>query len=134
MRTYLVFLVLFFLFAAHTAGASDVILGTIKSINPEKGELIIDVMDTSAGFPAQEKEILVQINPGNTDLSGLRTGKLIRLWGNFVKDSPGIFEAGSLSQGGMHGRKSDPTGVRSRLGRGRGSFGRGMNSKGRGRH
>ena len=118
-------------FAVH---ASDVILGTVRAIDSEKGELLVNVIDSSSKEIDPENTIIVKLDPENTNFSNFSNGKLIRVWGNYVNGTPGIFKVQAVSKRGMHGRKNDPTGVRSRLGRGRGSFGRGRNNKGHGRH
>ncbi len=133
MRIYLVILILFFSLHSFTVYAEDVILGRIESLNAEKGELRI--LLSGYGGKSQESEtLLVTVDPEKTDISDFEKGGFVRIWGNFAEDSSGIFEARSLSSGGMRGLKNDPTGVRSRLGRGRGAFGRGNHSRGRGRH
>jgi len=134
MRNYLVILILIFSTYAFAAQAADVLLGTVRALDIEKGEILVNVIDSSAEDIKQEKTIVVKVDPKNTDFSNFRTGKLIRVWGRYVNGVQGMFEAQSVSKRGVHGRKNDPTGVRSRLGRGHGTFGRGKQGKGHGRH
>jgi len=137
MRTYLVILILIFSSYASAVQAADVILGTVNSINHEKGEMVINVIDILAHDLELEngqnqETIVVKFDPKDSEFLNISSGRLIRVWGNYINDSSKIFKSQSMSQRGFNGRKNDPTGVRSRLGRGKAS-GRGMHGKGRGR-
>ncbi|QTA82191.1 Uncharacterized protein dnl_45620 [Desulfonema limicola] len=114
---------------AFAVQAADVILGTVETIDSHKGEMTVNIIDSSAKDLEQEKTITIKFDPEDTDISNFSTGRLIRVWGSYVNGVSGIFKAQSFSKKGFQGMRNDPTGVRSRLGRGSRPLGRG-----RGRH
>ena len=130
MRINLVILIFFICLSSLPAMAADVIMGTVQSIDRDRGELALKVMDSSAD---DLEEVIVKADP--EELSSISVGKVIRVWGNYESGMTGTFQAESITGRSLHGRKHDPTGVRSRLGRGGHMSGRGgMGGRGHAGH
>ncbi len=124
MRTYLFILIILLSLASGTAAATDVFLGTVKSVRPETGEVVLEI----DGWPAEDdeekdsdspKEITIKVSPDQLP-ENLTPGKMVRIWGNYMQGDMKNFQVLHISGGGFQGGKKDPTGVRSRLGKGRG--------------
>ena len=121
MRTWLFILIITALCSfpcAVTARAEDAVLGTVESLDLDKGELILKITDSSPDA-GQEKgqQITVHFDPENAPCC-LSIGKTVRVWGSYAEGSSGIFQAVAVRGNSFQGR--DPTGVRGRLGRGKG--------------
>jgi len=56
MQTYLVILIFIFSQFGFAAQAADVILGTVRTIDIEKGEVIVNVIDSSEENIKQKKQ------------------------------------------------------------------------------
>ena len=111
MRRVLLFTMISLLFLAVSAGAMDSIMGTVVSLERNSGTIIIQ----QAGTP---KKITIVISPGQ--LPGfVEIGTTIRAWGNYSKDDPLKLHASKITRAPSPGSREDPTGVRSRLHRGR---------------
>ena len=80
----------------------------------------------------EEKTTKIMISMASGSLpEGLRPGEVVRVWGGFSGGTQ-IFSAQKLSSA-VTGRKNDPTGVRRRLGKGRGMLGTRGSARGHGR-
>ncbi|OQX20361.1 MAG: hypothetical protein BWK80_35815 [Desulfobacteraceae bacterium IS3] len=132
MRAYFIFiLIIFFNIAVKPAGAADVLLGTVASVDRESGEIVLKLeeLPDKTTSPAEAQKITVKISPDRMP-EYIVIGKTLRVWGEYINGGSLIFQAENI-RGCCFGRgmNADPTGVRSRLGRGRG-MGRGMGGGG----
>lgn len=108
-----------------SAWAKNVLLGTVVSINREKGEMIVRLNNPRYFFSDgsdQEEEtapetITVYFSPDRLS-EDIRDGKLVRLWGSIESNVYFKFKA-TYIRNVSRGEGHDPTGVRSRIGRGR---------------
>lgn len=121
MRTYLVVLAIILLAFSQQAVATDVLLGTVVSTEPESGTLVI--RPAGAGKTGDKetetaKDITVRVEK-NSFPKHLEPGGIIRVWGDFAKDHKLKFDAKRIDTSHFPKHKKDPTGVRSRLIRGR---------------
>ncbi|QTA89785.1 hypothetical protein [Desulfonema magnum] len=126
MRTYLFILILLFSLTPGLAAATDVFLGTVKAVKPESGEVVLEVEDWPAEDDKEKntdtpKEITINISPDRLP-ENLSPGETVRIWGKYLQGDMKNFQVVHISGGGLRGGKKDPTGVRSRLGKGRGMF------------
>ena len=127
-RFYVLFILIICLPCA--AGAEDLVMGKVVSIDREGGRLTISVPESGKtdNGPAPD-QIEVKLEDGSIP-EGLRKGSLVRIW---VK-SQGSGKPFIASRIGQVGGMSDRTGIRLRLKktmRGRGSGG---GSMGHGQH
>ena len=136
-QTVIIIICLFFGVGWHIPVAADEALrGQVQSLDRIKGIMLL--------VPeGQTREIKVSFDPDQ--LPGfVREGEMVRVWGEFdtgqVVLDQGALSQGSSSQGFLFrassicgrdmGGQNDPTGVRSRIGRGRQGFGRGLGGGG----
>ncbi len=130
--------------------AGDLFLVRIVSVDQESGEIsaeVIDGLDLStngAGNTSRPKSgngtgdhiskpegITVSMASGRLP-EQLHPGSVVRVWGEFTGETR-TFVAKKLFPGKTAGRGIDPTGVRRRLGKGRGFGGKGGGHYGHGR-
>ncbi len=104
---------------AVTALAEDAVLGTVESLDLDKGEIILKVTESSSDTGQEKGQITVHFDPENAPCC-LSIGKTVRVWGSYAKGSSVIFQAVAVRGNSSQGHGHDPTGVRSRLGRGKG--------------
>jgi hypothetical protein len=150
MRTFLVFLILIlFGFSAPNSLAEDLFLVRIVSVDQESGEISAEVIDgpdlsaNGAGDPGllksgngtgdnigKPEKITVFMASGHLP-EQLVPGSVVRVWGEFIGETR-TFVARKLFPGKTAGRGIDPTGVRRRLGKGRGFGGKGGGRYGHG--
>ncbi len=134
MRTFLVLLVGILLhpFFSMAFGEEPPLLVRILSLDQASGKISGQVLGVSRkGAGNQEAtDIIVQTTSGSLP-KGLHPGDIIRVWGEF-SGSYRNFLAGNLSSAATRGNK-DPTGVRRRLGKGRGMPGTKGGARGHGR-
>ena len=123
MRIYIVFLIVMTHIFVCQAFSSEVILGTVDTIDDDKGELQLKIMDSSIAKLEDKKVIRVKIMGRNPGLN-LKTGDVVRVWGYHDDQSLGVFKAHSITGQACNRPNRDPTGVRSRLGRRSGMGGR----------
>jgi hypothetical protein len=132
MRGYLVILICFLLnLAAASATATDVFLGTVKSVEPETGEVVLeleDLLDEATGNP---KEITIQIPPERMP-EYVSAGRTVRVWGEYIGGTANAFKVLHIRGGSPRGGMADPTGVRSRLWKGMGKGGTRGRMRGKG--
>lgn len=130
MRLYLVILIACLGLFTEISLAEEVLLGTVRSVARDAGEIRLEVAGKGGffSFGGSTEEIVVHAEPSMIP-EDLQQGQVIRVWGDFVEDK--TFDA-RFVKGRCMGRcdHGDPTGVRSRLGRGRGWGG----GHGKGRH
>lgn len=119
------------LLASEAFCEEKTLFGRVLSVNRDRGELRLETM--SGG--TQEEEITIAYDRDSSPPS-LLPGDIVRIWGNFSESDPRHFTATHVGFGQVHNNGfhtgEDPTGVRSRIGRGRG-MGRGSH-EGRGSH
>ncbi len=134
MRTYFIFIMIFFNIAVKPVGAADMLLGTVASVDRETGEIVLqlDELPDKTAYPAQSKTITVKISPDHIP-ECVAIGKTVRVWGEYINGGGPVFQAEHIRGGGFgRGMNADPTGVRSRLGRGRGGHNGGRGGGGGG--
>jgi len=139
MRTFLVFLILILLgFPDSNSLAEDLFLVRVVSVVQESGKISAEILD---GPDLSKNDAGDHINKPGTITVSMATGRLpeqlypgsvIRVWGNFTGETR-TFVAKKLFPGKTAGRGIDPTGVRKRLGKGRGFGGKGGGHYGHGR-
>jgi len=125
MRSYLILLIILFNLAAIPARCEDVVLGTVASVDRKSGEVVLHLTEWSESKDNQNEDgdiperITVQFAPGR--LPGyISVGETVRVWGKYPQDNTKMFQVQSIGKGYFQRPKSDPTGVRRRLGRSRG--------------
>ena len=109
MRCGLLFAIMVFSLAAVNAGAADAISGTVVSLERDTGMMVI----LQAGT---RKRITISISPGRLPGS-VKIGTTIQAWGDVAKNDPLKFQASKIDP--SPGSTGDPTGVRSRLQKGK---------------
>jgi hypothetical protein len=131
MRYCLLILAIWLGMSAVSAKAAEVVLGVVDSVDRERGIVTLKVIDSSGETDGQPRpeSLSVTVNPDRIPECVFQ-GNTIRIWGEFV-GSGLSFRADSI-RGGSTNSRNDPTGVRSRLGRGYQS-GRGGGRMGGGR-
>jgi len=112
MRHGLPFLILLVLFSVCAAEAGVAVQGTAVHVERESGRLKI--------LEAGTMNVVIVVTGPNGLPAGVVKGSIIRAWGRFRWGTPVLFQADKISVLPSPGRGSDPTGVRSRLFRGRG--------------
>jgi len=127
MRTFLIISILLLTVSASPAAGTDVFIGKVCSVERESGTILVRVSVDTENNSEASKEILVQIAPDRLP-ENISVGRVIRIWGEYVmQGDTGVFRASHIRSGGFGGMRDDPTGVRSRIGRGRpDSMGGGM--------
>jgi len=116
MRTWFFILTNILLFCAATVCAEEAVLGTVEAIDPDKGELILKITDSSEN---NGQKITVHFDPEDMPCC-IGIGKTARVWGSYAEGNSASFQAVTVRGNSFQGNGHDPTGVRSRLGRGRG--------------
>ena len=143
MRTFLVFLILLLLgFSESNSVAEELFLMRVVSVDQETGKISAEVIDgpdlsTNSDGETGRKESGGDTGdstrkPGGITVltaSGrlperLRPGSIVRVWGKFTGET-GTFVVKKLFPGKAAGRRTDPTGVRRRLGKSSGFRGKG---------
>jgi len=109
MRWGLLFAVMGFSLVAVNAGAADAISGTVVSLERDTGMIVILQTGT-------RKRITISISPGRLPGS-VKIGTTIQAWGEVAKNDPLKFQASKIEP--SPGSAGDPTGVRSRLQKGK---------------
>lgn len=107
--------------SAVAVGATDVVLGVVDVVDREKGQVMIKVIDSGGDGDGklQPESLSVNVNPEQIP-DCVVPGNTIRIWGEYVGDGDGLsFRVDSIRGQSTNNRRHDPTGVRSRLGRGR---------------
>ncbi len=119
MRTLLMILIFLLTVSASPAAGTDVFIGKVCSVEREGGNVLVRVSVDTENNSGESKEILVQIAPDHLP-ENISVGRVIRIWGEYVmQGDTGMFRASHIRSGGFGGMRNDPTGVRSRIGRGR---------------
>ncbi|MEZ4524751.1 MAG: hypothetical protein R2941_02375 [Desulfobacterales bacterium] len=116
MRIWLFILTNLLWLSAATVCAEEALLGTVEAIDRDKGELILRVTDSSAD---RGHKISVFLDPENMPCC-IGIGKTVRVWGSYAKGNSSTFQAVTVRGNSFQGNGHDPTGVRCRIGRGRG--------------
>lgn len=118
MRFMAVFSFLGFLLAlSPSAAAMDVLVGKVTSLTPAEGVLTVAIASDDDTI----QEFVVQIDPRRLP-DEIEVGGIVRIRGVFSSGGFHIFQARSIRPWERH---HDLTGVRSRIGRGRGGAGHG---------
>lgn len=136
MRTSLITFVIFLMLSASPAAGTDVFIGKVHSVERESGIVVVGVSVDTENNSGVSKEIVVQIDPDRLP-ENIGVGRIVRIWGEYMmQGNNGMFQASHIRSGGFGDMRNDPTGVRSRLGRGRtgGGPGGGMMKGGEGSH
>ncbi|OQY60494.1 MAG: hypothetical protein B6245_01150 [Desulfobacteraceae bacterium 4572_88] len=136
MRFYVGVLIILSYFMPSFAMSADVILGKIISAEQESGKFVVRVLGDDISEAEKDggstKDITVEI-PQSRLPEHVEVGSTVRIWGSYVQGNTMKFQAHSISKGNSMRHRSDPTGVRSRLDRGRMGMGR-MRRGGTGGH
>jgi len=111
MRRGLPFLILMVLFSVSAAEAGIAVQGTAVLVERESGRLKI--------LEAGTMNVVIVVTGPNGLPTGVVKGSVIKAWGRFRQGTPVLFQADKISVLPSPGRSNDPTGVRSRLFRGR---------------
>jgi hypothetical protein len=115
------------------AEAMEVLLGTVQSVEPESGRIVLEISQNSdesenRDDPNGSEKITVQVDPERIPACVI-VGRMIRVWGNYLNAENSQFKVLHISGSGFGNQKSDPTGVRSRIGRGMRGFKGGMRGR-----
>lgn len=134
MRCFLYILITGISIWASVAEASEVLLGTVVAIDRDRGSITLKVIDAEGGGQGQTvPESLVIAAAPEKIPSSLSPGDTVRVWGEYSSGGGGTFRADSIRKRGSGSNGTDPTGVRSRLGKGGQGSGQGAGGKGSGR-
>lgn len=119
---------------ATPAVAEELYLGRVLDVDREGGRVSVTLMEAGDGVQrdgASPKGVRVVI-PQERLPRQLSPGDMVRIWGNLSGKTP-VLDASSLMVTGRGSRGKDPTGVRRRIGKGRGYYGGRGGGKGHGR-
>ena len=130
MRTFLVFLILLLLgFSESNSVAEELFLMRVVSVGQESGKISAELIDgpdlstNGTGDPVLKPGVItVLMGPGGLP-EQLHPGSVVRGWGEFTGET-GTFSATKLFPGKTAGSRTDPTGVRRRLGKSSGFGGK----------
>jgi len=135
MRTILLLLTgILLMGGALDALGEDLFLGRIVSVDHDTGALSVLLIDEEAGGvdgKARTNAPLEVTIPPNQLPKNLSPGDTVRIWGSFT-DGGEALSATRLYGAGHGGGASDATGVRRRIGKGRGYHGGGGGGRGHG--
>jgi hypothetical protein len=112
MRRVLLWFILITLFSVSGAGAEETVQGTAVDVDRQNGRFRIVETDNM--------NVVTVVSDPRRLPPGVVKGALIRAWGKFRRGTPVQFRAEKISVLSPPGRGDDPTGVRSRLFRGKG--------------
>lgn len=117
--------------SASAAEASEVLLGVVVSINRDQGRITLKVIDASGSGQGRSapESLVIAVAPEKIPGS-ISPGDTIRVWGEYSSGGGATFQADSIRKRGSGNNGTDPTGVRSRLGKG-GGQGSGKGAGGR---
>lgn len=128
MRRITILLIILLHSIGGPAEAFDTVLGTVVSVDREKGEMIVRLTRSPALLQKKSEQgqafasdVTVHFTRDSL-CKGIKNGELVRLWGSFESGSTNTFTAAHIRRGSRRSR-DDPTGVRSRLGKFRGKGG-----------
>ena len=94
------------------------ILGRVLSIDGKRAEVVVALVgDQAQGEETAADQAIHVVSPPDGLPPRLREGDIVRIWGEYSTSDPSLFNATHLGYGQGC---SDPTGVRSRIGRSRG--------------
>ncbi len=106
-------------------------MGIVQTVERAKGAITVRVLDASGGGRPLPSGVLTVVMDADHWPAGLTTGDIVRVWGDFDQPGADFMRAETIRVASGRGGRRDPTGVRSRLGRG-GAGGR-MGGPGAGR-
>ena len=136
MRILLFFLIhlLFLIVEIPSVPAAEVLLGKVVFLDRQAGamQLALDSNrsdnDGEADVETSAKVITVKFSSEQSSSlpsDALRTGDIVRVWGDFqMHNGDSLFQASHIMPNSLRGRRTDPTGVRARLGKWRKAGGR----------
>lgn len=111
MRHILFFLISLVFLTGSPCSAAEALLVQIVTVDREKGEMRVQVLNR-AGAEAAAEELTLTFS-GDVAISGRKTGDTMRVWGRRLAGRPDAFQARAIRS--AYGRGVDPTGVRSRF-------------------
>lgn len=120
MRYRLLILTIYLGILVTSAEASEVVLGVVSAVDREEGLVTLRVIDSGGdeGGEPQSESLSVTVDPEQVP-ECVTPGNTIRIWGEYLGNGDNLsFRADSIRGEATSGRRNDPTGVRSRLGRG----------------
>jgi len=106
--------------SAAAVGAAEVVLGVVNVVDRDQGLVMLKVIDSAGDGSGQPRleSLSVTVSPGRIP-DDLAPGDTVRIWGEYAGDGESLsFQADSIRGRAANNRRHDPTGVRSRLGRG----------------
>ena len=118
MRYFLYILIAWFSIAASVAEASEVLLGVVVTVNRDRGNITLKLIDTSGSGKdlSSPESLLITVDPDKIP-NNLASGDAVQVWGEYAGGGGmSSFRASSIRKRGSGSSGSDPTGVRSRLG------------------
>jgi len=110
-------------------------LGRVLSVDRDAGTLSVVLIEESDGMEGDGdagRSVDVVIHPARLP-KYLSSGSVVRIWGD-MSEASGALNATRLYALGHGVRGKDPTGVRRRIGKGRGRYGGKGGGRGHGRH
>jgi len=122
-----ILVILVCLAAVGEAAAMEALWGRVVSIDRQERQMAVRARpmraspggDDGSGNVSPGKELTVKFD--DVDLPHcVAVGTVVRLWGNFSRENPDVFDAAFIRGAGRRSWHYDPTGVRQRLGMGRG--------------
>ncbi len=128
MRAIVLAILIVIMAVAGEAAAMDALWGRVVTIDRRNHEMVVTARPlTDApgqidhdGKAWEGKTVTVKF--GDTPLPPcVAEGTVVRLWGEFSREEPGVFTAAFIRGAGRRSWRYDPTGVRQRIGMGRGA-------------
>ena len=137
MRTFVLLLIGVLLNGwVSDASGEDLFLGRVLSVDRDAGKLsVLLIEDESNGMEGEGnagKPVEVAIHPDRLPKS-LSPGSIVRIWGD-LREGESVLNAARLYATGSGAGGKDATGVRRRIGKGRGQYGGKGGGKGHGRN
>ena len=126
IRFFAIVLTFFLTMLPLTAWGMDAVFGTVVSSDKEEKTMVVvpffrpGELQQDSTAPGEIPENIIVLFPRVELPDCIRTDGPVRLWGEFISDAPALFKA-SYIRGMGKGHTHDPTGVRGRFEKGRGT-------------
>ena len=114
-RVYKIFFLTLFFTGFSAVLYAEVLVGHVIELKEEEGLVVVKVEETGEPVTVKLSENLLFERPNGSRFPGcVCQENLVHIWGEFKENEP-VFQATKIRGSGLH---KDPTGVRSRLGKG----------------
>lgn len=118
------------------ASGEDLFLGRVLSVDRDAGRLSVLLLEEESdgmeGEGSAGKSVEVAVHPDRLP-KNLSSGSIVRIWGD-LREGESVLNAARIYATGSGAGGKDATGVRRRIGKGRGQYGGKGGGKGHGRN